>query len=62
VAFKNGEDILGHFLKKLFDKWRAQTDDAHPGDDVERCKREVLVVAAILYRKSGYVARRMSHV
>jgi hypothetical protein len=59
VAFKNGEDILGHFLKKLFDKWRAQTDDAHPGDDVERCKREVLVVAAILYRKSGYVAGRV---
>lgn len=58
-AFKNIEEIMDKFLKKVFEKWviksQKETKDESEGekDEVARFKADILVLSAIVFRRSG---------
>jgi protein SMG7 len=56
-AFKNIEDILEKFLRKVYERWHtAQGDDDEDRDGetgLEELRRDFLVIIAILYRRTG---------
>mgnify|MGYP002718884119 CR=1 FL=1 len=62
-AFKNIQEILDKFLRKVFERWigkmqRRRRDDGQSGREEEErpeVEEDVLLLVAILYRRSGFV-------
>jgi len=62
-AFKNGEEILGKFLGKSYERWKADEgkNERETGDDIVLFKRQLLVAVSVLYTRAGSAYSDPSH-
>ena len=49
IPFKSAEEILSKFLQKRIQRWRSEGSSMDGPDDVEKCKRHIVILAGLLF-------------